>query len=281
MSRNGKCPNLAHCVLAYRGETIAAPESAFVCPECQQPLTPLDGGAPGARIKPLSALILAVLIGLLCVMFFLFVKKAQRITPAPESESPAVTEVEAVQPSPTPLTTAPTGAPAPSESTASSVPQDINLDPQSVQNSQVKSEVLQRIDLMPTISSENKDKLYFSVERARQMGKIVKIPFGFGRRALSTEDIAAVQSAVQSERVRQILEDPTAVLVLLGYADAKGDDEKNLKISQDRAEAVLKTLRDQLHVLNVMHAVGMGSSTLFDESGNEKNRVVEVWVVLP
>ena len=33
---------------------------------------------------------------------------------------------------------------------------------------------------MPTISSEDKDKLYMSVERARQMGKILTIPFPSG-----------------------------------------------------------------------------------------------------
>ncbi len=279
MSRIGKCTNHANCAVAYDEEPVTVPDGAFVCPGCGLPLAPLEG-ASSQSFKPLPTVILGVLVLLLCAVFYVGVKRAQKVGPeegvtaAPETVAGQVIETDSPVPPPGPAANL-------APETASSVPDDINLDPQAEQNAQVKSEVLKRIDLMPTISSEDKDKLYFSVERARQMGKIVKIPFGFGQRTLSAEDVAAVKAAFESEKVRKILADPTAVLVLLGYADARGDDDKNLKISQDRAEAALRTLRDRLRILNVMHAVGMGSSTLFDETGNEKNRVVEVWVVLP
>ena len=48
-----------------------------------------------------------------------------------------------------------------------------------------RQEVLKRIDLMPNITPEDKDKLYMSVERARQMGKILTIPFPSGHVAVS------------------------------------------------------------------------------------------------
>lgn len=285
MSRKGKCTNLANCVLAYRGELVEAPENDFNCPECREPLTPVVTPGGGFHLKLMPAVIGAAIVGVLALAFFVYrgVTQWQRMAPAeeevvvPAHQTPPPAEIEeSIAP-----TSIPAQTQAPVDSSASAVPATINLDPQSEQNAEVKAEVLKRIDLMPTISSENKDKLYFSVERARQMGNIVKIPFGFGQRELTPEDIEALRTAIQVDRVQKILEDPTAVLVLLGYADAKGDKDKNLKISQDRAESVGKSLRDQLSVLNVMHAVGMGSSTLFDESGNEKNRVVEVWVVLP
>src|SRR5438067_11242568 len=41
MPRQGKCTNYAGCLLAYRNETIIIPEGDFVCPQCQQPLTPV------------------------------------------------------------------------------------------------------------------------------------------------------------------------------------------------------------------------------------------------
>ena len=77
------------------------------------------------------------------------------------------------------------------------------------------------------------------------------------------------------------MDDPTAVLVVLGYADPKGNDKVNSDLSLSRARSVLDALRDRCGVQNVMHAVAMGGSTLFGTDKVEKNRVVEVWAVLP
>jgi outer membrane protein OmpA-like peptidoglycan-associated protein len=70
-------------------------------------------------------------------------------------------------------------------------------------------------------------------------------------------------------------------LIVLGYADKKGEEAKNLDISRSRAESVVKALRDKMDLVNVMHAVGMGGQDLFDSSALEKNRVAEVWAVQP
>ena len=75
--------------------------------------------------------------------------------------------------------------------------------------------------------------------------------------------------------------DPTAVFVILGYADTKGDPKKSLAISQTRADAVKKAMKDKCGISNVLHSVAMGSSKLLDAQKLEKNRIVEVWVVLP
>ena len=149
------------------------------------------------------------------------------------------------------------------------------------ENQNVKSEVLKRIDLMPGISADSKDKLYVSVERARKMGKIMTIPFPSGRSTLAAADVEALKGKMQDPKIQQLLQDPTVVLVILGYADKKGDEKANLKISQTRALNVLTSLRDRCAIDNVMHSVGMGGSTMFDAGGAEKNRAVEVWAVLP
>ena len=44
---------------------------------------------------------------------------------------------------------------------------------------------------------------------------------------------------------------------------------------------MIKALKERAAIMNVVHAVGMGSSDLFDAKNLEKNRVVEVWAVLP
>ncbi len=81
--------------------------------------------------------------------------------------------------------------------------------------------------------------------------------------------------------LQKLLADPTVVLIVVGYADKKGEEAKNLDISRSRAESVVKALKEKMDLVNVMHAVGMGGQDLFDPSDLEKNRVVEVWAVQP
>ena len=69
--------------------------------------------------------------------------------------------------------------------------------------------------------------------------------------------------------------------MILGYADRQGNDQKNLQISNERAQAVMDALRDQLGIQNVMHTVPMGGTDLLDTRELAKNRIVEVWAVLP
>lgn len=160
-------------------------------------------------------------------------------------------------------------------------PAQVNLDTKSVENQLVKTEVLARIDIMPGLSPEEKDKLYVLVDRARGMGKIITIPFPSGKTIVGSGEVAALKEKIALPQIRQFSDDPTVVFVVLGYADKKGDPKKNEVISLHRAESVVKALKDRMGVMNVVHAVGMGSSEIFDAQSLDKNRVVEVWAVLP
>jgi outer membrane protein OmpA-like peptidoglycan-associated protein len=311
MPRTGKCPNYAGCLLAYRSEIITIPDGdPFVCPDCKTPL--LDARGDGRKpvtipIIILGGISLLVIMGAFAVYIqvrhFRETQAAGQIGTSFEQAEVAAEHGEfmpsrhmtAITDSPTPAPSAAAGTadsaapPAPAESATPPAPADSgvqaqtpNLNLQDSQNQRVKDDVLKRIDLMPTITSEDKDKLYMSVERARQMGKIVTIPFPSGHVALSPNDVDQLRSVLASAQLQPFLTDPTCVLVVLGFADIKGDEKTNLHISTERAQSVLNTLRDRCGVLNVMHAVGMGGSTLFgNEQDAERNRVVEIWAVLP
>ncbi len=160
-------------------------------------------------------------------------------------------------------------------------PTEVNLDAGNEETRLVKAEVLSRIDLMPSLSAEEKDKLYVQVERARGMGRIVTIPFPSGGTRAGAAELAALKQEVGEPQIRRFTDDPTVIFVVLGFADRKGDPKTNLSISLERAEAVVKALKDSAGVMNITHAVGMGSSELFDAKSLDKNRVVEVWAVLP
>jgi outer membrane protein OmpA-like peptidoglycan-associated protein len=160
-------------------------------------------------------------------------------------------------------------------------PAQVDLDPKAIENQRVKEEVLKRIDLMPELTPEMKDKLYVQVDRARAMGKVITIPFPSGRMKLGDAEIAAIGGKLKLPQVRQLTDDPSVIFVVLGFADKKGDPKQNQEISLARANSVLDVLQHRFNLLNVMHAVGMGSSEMFDAQNLDKNRVVELWAVLP
>jgi outer membrane protein OmpA-like peptidoglycan-associated protein len=207
-------------------------------------------------------------------------------TPAPTPEQAPVATAEpppsdgyvgVAEPSPNSASPSPTSEPAESVQ----APEQINLDAGDVENQLVKTEVLARIDLMPRLTPEEKDKLYVQVERARGMGKIITIPFATGKVNVGPTEVAALQEKLKLPQIEKFADDPTVVFVVLGFADTRGDPQKNVAISLQRADNVVKTLKERAAIMNVIHAVGMGSSDLFDAQNLEKNRVVEVWAVQP
>jgi len=272
MSRYGKCTNYSGCLLAYRGEeTEIADPQPFVCTECGKALTVVQPPATMWIRYGIGVLVLAVLGGL----GFLYLKKGEPRPPKPPAT--AVAPPSKTSTAPTLIAPAPEPAEPPVVVTA---PAKIDMDLRKTENQQVKSEVLTRVDLMP-ISARNKDRLYNSVERARNMGKVLTIPFSSGKAALGPAETAALKAELAKPELAQLRDDPTAVFVILGYADPKGDAKKNIAISQLRADSILEAMRDKCGVLNVMHAVAMGGSTLLDAQKLEKNRIVEIWAVLP
>jgi outer membrane protein OmpA-like peptidoglycan-associated protein len=172
---------------------------------------------------------------------------------------------------------APLPSPAPGGEAISSGP----MVPDAEEANKTRQEVLERIDLMKNLSQNDKDKLYAQVERARGFKKIAILPFDTGRSAPLDAQADQLLAVLKNAEVKSLLDDPTVVVVMVGYADKKGDEAKNLEISRTRAENVLKMVKDRLPIANIMHAVGMGSSDLFDKVELEKNRVVEIWAVQP
>lgn len=140
--------------------------------------------------------------------------------------------------------------------------------------------MLKRIELMP-VAQKVKDQLYGAVDRARGMGKVITITFGSSKAELSAADIEKLRGALQQPEAQALVNDPTAVFVVLGYADAKGNEQTNRQISERRAQKTMEARRGPGGLLNVMHSVGMGGSDLFDKQNPDRNRAVEVWAVLP
>jgi outer membrane protein OmpA-like peptidoglycan-associated protein len=292
--RIGKCTNYSGCKLAYRNEKITVVTKEFRCPECGSPLESLG---PKRGLSPTLVLSIGVAIVLLLAVgaiLWTLGNSSKRQTDVVElSPTPSATPTPTLTPiptaTPTPVETPSpiaTPTPAPSSNTAptpvaDSAGQTIDLDINLPEIAAVKREVLKRIDLMPNVSAQNKDRLYGAVERARGMGRLFSVSFETSLTKVSPDEIAAMKAQLDHPQIKKFLDDPTLVLVILGYADKQGDDQKNLDISNGRAQAVMDALRDQVGVQNVMHVVPMGGTDLLDARQLAKNRIVEVWAVLP
>ena len=275
----GKCHNYSGCLRAYRGEEIEIATGALqICPECGKPVEPISKGGP--LLKVLGILLLVGALGAGAYFALPLLNKKGTTTDIPADPSTTQTDEPSSKTTSTPVDRPPSAGTAEPPS-AVMAPERVDLDASRAENRQVKSEVLTRIDLMPGVSKSNKDKLYNSVERARSMGQVLTIPFTSGRSSLSSADLEALKKNLDAPQIRKLRDDPTAVFVVLGFADPKGDEKKNRAISQVRADAVINAMRDKCGVVNVMHAVAMGGSTIVDAKNLEKNRIVEIWVVLP
>src|SRR6187402_2012766 len=210
MSRYGKCQNFSGCLLAYRGEeTEVENDQPFICAECGKPL---------AEVKNPSAMwfrYLFAILGVLVVgggVFFAVPSLRQMVfkphkdsheKPAPQ-EQPADSNTTTENPPTTGPNGADTNPPAAEPPRFVTSPARIDMDLNKQENKQVKAEVLTRVDLMPNVSTSNKDKLYSAVEKARSMGKIITIPFGSGKTDLSATDLEALKTELEKPELTKL-----------------------------------------------------------------------------
>jgi outer membrane protein OmpA-like peptidoglycan-associated protein len=288
MSRFGKCQNLSGCLLAYRGEETEVEDGQpFICAECGKPLAEVKSPAAFWMRYAYGAVAVLVVIGIafavspglrgMIVKAKGHDKEEHRGSREPVSDA-GTAPADTGAGSPAADTGNPTAAEPPRFVTS---PQRIDLDITRDENKAVKADVLTRVDQMPNVSGNNKDKLYMAVEKAKKMGKIITIPFNSGKSELSATDIQQLKTQLEKPEVQALRSEPSLVFVILGYADPKGDARKNIAISEARADTVRKTMKDKCEVQNVMHTVGMGGSKLVDAQNLEKNRIVEIWAVIP
>jgi outer membrane protein OmpA-like peptidoglycan-associated protein len=297
MPRFGKCHNYTGCRVAYSNERIAVePQKPFYCPECGRPL--VETTAPSIMklrlIYGLAGLALLFLVIFAGYGFWELIrlrnhdKVAEEMTrtPQPIIETPSAPAPQSmpVTPSPaTPRSIADSPPPVQTEEPPIRVTaeQKINLDASKGENLEVKNDVLLRIDSIPGISPGNKTKLYQSVDRARRMGKVLTIYFRSGSALLPGATIQEIKAELEMPEVAKLRHNPDGVFVILGYADMTGGAEFNKMISQKRADTVRAAMEKKCGVTNTLYSVAMGASKLLDATHLEKNRSVEIWVVLP
>jgi outer membrane protein OmpA-like peptidoglycan-associated protein len=245
--QRGECTNTANCTLAQEGRLLTV-SGEFRCPECGTELR--AGAVEKSTVLFYSVVALiwtAVLVGAIALGWKLSRESTASLPKIETSDAPPAS----VKP-------------------ASSVVTDAE-----------RQVVLQRIDQMPNVSAANKERLYAYVERAQNLNRLMSVSFAQGGTRLTEAAIRKIVEESRGAAFARQARDPAVVFVVLGYADKKGDEKKNLQVSLDRAGHVMDILRKRCGVQNVVQTVPMGSSELFNAKEAAANRVVEVWALLP
>lgn len=293
MKVSAKCMNHSGCLKAYRGETIELdPGAPLVCPECGKPLTKAGGGAGGAvKVAAILVVVLVIAVGAVFGLKVMKKKSGETATTEPATTTEVTTPPSTTSSTPTTEpATKPTTSITPPKATPAPTPEPpvTNEPPPAAPTATnepvtdvIRQEVLTRIDKIPNLSPEKKDRLYVSVQRARDMRKIVEIPFGSGQAQMPAASGPQVKKLLEDPAAVKFRDDLTAVFVVLGFADAKGDEKSNYAISEKRAKSVVDFMEKQCGVKNVTHSVAMGGTNLVDKNNAAKNRIAEIWAVLP
>jgi outer membrane protein OmpA-like peptidoglycan-associated protein len=296
--QTGRCTNYSGCKLAYRKEEINIVAKEFRCPECGsalERLAPIKHG-PRAIIVTIGVVTLLLLFTTATVWKLAGAHREVVVSddwppnstptdsPSPIPES---TPLPTVEPSATPSATAEpsatlspaaeaTATPA-STAATSGTPTLPQPEIKASEADEVRQAVLQRIELIPKLSNAKKDKLSSALERAHGLCRLFTVSFEISGTQLRAQDVAFVQNEVSKPEVKNRLDDPTYILVILGFADKQGDDQANQSLSGRRAQAVKDILRHKAGLQNVIEIIPMGGTELLDSRDLAKNRVVEVW----
>jgi serine/threonine protein kinase len=209
------------------------------------------------------------------------------VSPTPSVEvnptpSAKVNPTPSVEVSPTPsVEVDPTSSAqeAAAKGDSQAAPSPTPLDPKDADA--IKEEVVRRINAIPGITAEKKANLIEKMHRARSMERLAVIPFDNRRSTLRRAATDELLKAFDTPEMRDRLSDPTIILVVAGYADPGGNADRNLRISQARAENVCRILKEQAKLLNAMQTIGMGGTELLDSKQPGQNRAVEIWAVVP
>ena len=162
--------------------------------------------------------------------------------------------------------------------------QTVDAKPKELSSAEIdatKQDVLKRINALPKMSEGERAKLSDKVETARYMQRVGVVYFEKGSNVLSRPSIDKLVALFKAQELQEKMSDPTLVFIVAGYADTGGDPKGNLKLSDERAQAVSNAMSENAGVINLIRTVGMGGTDLLNSKRADQNRAVEIWAVIP
>ncbi|MGI8601543.1 MAG: hypothetical protein ACR2OZ_00930 [Verrucomicrobiales bacterium] len=132
-------------------------------------------------------------------------------------------------------------------------------------------------DLYP---DREKSRVRSALRNAKRLARVATLHFAPGATRLGRGEEARLKKALLTREASDLMEDAEAAIVCIGFADQSGDPQRNKEISKQRAMGAINLLK-KLGVTNVTYPVAIGGTELVASGNRNKNRAVEVWIVLP
>ncbi len=144
-----------------------------------------------------------------------------------------------------------------------------------------KAEAKRRIDEAPAdFSDAEKDEARRKIDRASQLVLISTVKFPRGGVTPTAADKAALQAELAKPEIADLVGNPLARVVILGFADTAGASQVNRDIAQRRAEGIQSTLKAAgVPSGKFERIVPIGETTLL--GAGSANRAAEVWIAAP
>ena len=131
-------------------------------------------------------------------------------------------------------------------------------------------------DLYP---DREKSRVRMALRNSRKLARVATLHFASGSAKLGAGEQTRLKKALVSPEAADLMSDPGAALVCIGFADQTGDPQRNKEISKQRAMNVIGVLKKQ-GVKSTTYPVAIGGTELIAAGNKNKNRAVEVWLVL-
>ena len=132
--------------------------------------------------------------------------------------------------------------------------------------------LVNKLEGIEATDSDSLDSAYAELSSDGQSGFLYRIPFQTGETGVPTPHQEALSAKLKSAT-------PGATLVTIGYADVRGDESANKRLSFGRAQKVGAWIKNSLGNKAPIESYSMGETERFSKDDFSKNRVVEVWQV--
>jgi hypothetical protein len=144
-----------------------------------------------------------------------------------------------------------------------------------------RARVLPRIDLLPSISHSEKDKLHDLLTRATNLARLFTIHFETANARLVPLEISKIKERMASQQLQTWFSDLDIVIFVLGFGDRPIPKSRDFDIAGSRAQSVTSFLREQCGVRQSIYSLSMREEVDGEAGHAITSRTVEVWAVQP
>ncbi len=151
------------------------------------------------------------------------------------------------------------------------IPESENGAPK-IELSEKASSLAHSLSQIQVTNDSDLDNLYATMGSDSDSKFLYRIPFATGETGVPSSHQAALIA-----KLKEASKDAT--LVTIGYADVRGDDALNKRLSYGRAREVGDWIKGSLGQSTNIESFSMGETDRFSKEDFSKNRVVEVWQI--